>query len=290
MSKALTLGTGQLTLEVWPLGARLNQVRYGGHDLLDAASSRDEALGPKKFHGAVVGPIANRVENGRVEIAGRTYDLPQNENGETTLHGGPEGLHARDWTVAEADDRSLTLTLDLADGECGLPGNRRLTARYAVGADDFTLALEATSDAETFMNLALHPYWTLDAGGRDGLKLCVKADRYTPVDGRKIPTGDVADVTGTIFDLRNLAEPSHAIDHNFALTGAEPAVTLASDTLRLEIGTDAPGLQIFTGKPIGIAIEPQHYPDAMHHPAFPSIVLKPGETYRQVSTYRLSRR
>jgi aldose 1-epimerase len=288
MSEVLKLGSGPLQIEVWTLGARLNQGLYGGIALLDAAHDREEALGPKRFNGAVVGPIANRIAGGRVEIAGKTYDLPKNENGETTLHGGAEGLHARDWAVAELSDDAAALVLDLADGVCGLPGNRRFTALYTVGKHDFTVTLEAVSDAETLVNLALHPYWTLDAGGRSGLDLCVKADGYTPVDARKIPTGEVASVDGTMFDLRAPAEPSTGIDHNFVLTGAQPAVTLETRRLKLEIETDAPGLQIYSGKATGIAIEPQHFPDAPHHPGFPSILLRPGETYRQVSTYRLS--
>ena len=290
MSDILKLGTGPLRIEIWPLGARLNQAHYGGIALLDESRDRAEALGPKHFNGAVVGPVANRIADGRVEIAGRSYDLPKNENGVTTLHGGNEGLHARDWTVADLSDDEAVLTIDLADGECGLPGNRRFTARYSVGETDFTVTLEATSDAETLVNLALHPYWALDAGGRAGLVLSVQADGYTPVDPRKIPTGEVAPVDGTIFDLRAAGEPSSGIDHNFVLTGAQPAVRLAGPTLLLEIETDAPGLQIYSGKETGIAIEPQHFPDAPHHPGFPSILLRPGETYRQVSTYRLSRR
>jgi aldose 1-epimerase len=137
--------------------------------------------------------------------------------------------------------------------------------------------------------MAFHPFWRLDAGGREGLALGINADRYTPVDKRKIPTGEIADVSDTIFDLRAPAAPSTEIDHNFVLTGAQPAVTLTGPTLKLEIETDAPGLQVFTGRATGIAIEPQLFPDAPHHPNFPSVLLKPGETYRQVSTYRLSR-
>ncbi|MEM7753288.1 MAG: hypothetical protein AAF230_07735, partial [Pseudomonadota bacterium] len=84
--------------------------------------------------------------------------------------------------------------------------------------------------------------------------------------------------------------PSPEIDHNFVLNEAGAGTTLASATLRLDIETDAPGVQIYSGKPFGIAIEPQHFPDAMHHDTFPPIELRPGITYSQFSTYRFSAR
>ncbi len=290
MTNALTLGTGPLQIEVWPLGARLNRVLYDGTPCVDAAETREEALGPKRYNGAVVGPVANRLAGGSVSIAGKSYVLPRNENNETTLHSGPQGVHALDWNIADQDATSVTFALALSDGFGGLPGQRVVRASYDVGGHSVEVTFEATSTMPTVMNMALHPYWTLDAGGREGLQISVNADRYTPVDAKKIPTGKIADVAGTIFDLTDLQVPSTEIDHNFCLTGGDDAaVTLTGKRLRMEMWTDAPGCQVFTGKPNGIAIEPQDYPDAPHHDAFPSILLAPGETYRQISTYHFSR-
>ena len=125
---------------------------------------------------------------------------------------------------------------------------------------------------------------------RDGLKLSIRADSYTPVDQAKIPTGEVAPVDGTQFDLRTPEIASTSIDHNYCLDGdiAQPAATVISDTTRMDIFTDAPGLQVFTGRNFGIALEPQHWPDAPHHANFPSIRLEPGQTYTQTSRYRFA--
>lgn len=289
MTRPLTIGTGALRLEIWPLGARLNRAIYAGIDCADGSETREQALGPKRFNGAVVGPVANRLAGGTVDIAGRTHSLPRNENDETTLHSGPDGVHALDWTAETVTSDSARLTLTLPDGHGGLPGTRQLGALYDVADHSFTLTFEATTDAPTLMNLALHPYWTLGAHRRADLALRIAADRYTPVDARKIPTGEIALVDGTLFDLRRAHTPSSKIDHNFCLTRSDPAIELTGSGLRLQIATDAPGLQVYTGKPLGIAIEPQHWPDAPHHPAFPSILLTPGQTYRQTSTYRFSR-
>ena len=285
------IGNDLLQVEISPLGARLNAVSFDGLDgLVDSAATREEALGAKKSHGAVVGPVANRIENGTAELNGRTYTFERNEDGITTVHSGSTGVHAHDWSIEANDPAFIALSLDLADGFGGFPGNRTLTARFEVTENVLRVGFEAETDATTWINLALHPFWTLAQNGRAGQKLLVDADTYLPVTQAKIPTGEIASVTGTKFDLRMLDVPSSEIDHNLCLNaGSGPAVIVETDKLRMEVETDAPGMQIFTGKAFGIAIEPQHWPDAMHHPNFPSILLEPGQKYRQESTYRFTR-
>lgn len=292
MSDVIRLACGSVELEVWTLGARLNGVWFDDiGNLTDGSETPDEALGPKKYNGAVVGPVANRIDGAQAEIDGRSCRFEANERGRTTLHAGATGVHAREWTVEALDRTFLSMSLALPDGDGGFPGNRTLTCGYELLDDGFRVQFAAKTDAATWVNLALHPYWTLGLKGRAGQRLSVNADRYLPVDEYQIPTGEVADVSGTIFDLRSIAAPSFDIDHNFCLNADEgPAVVVESDAgIRMAVTTDAPGLQVFTGKDIGIAIEPQHWPDAMHHAQFPSIELRPGETYRQNSTYRFSR-
>jgi aldose 1-epimerase len=286
-----SIGNDILRVEVSPLGARLNAVTFDGiSGLLDGATTREEALGDKKFHGPICGPVANRIEGGSAAIDGRDYSFERNEGGITTLHSGASGVHAKDWQVDAEDLSFITLSLALNDGDGGFPGNRVLTARFKVIKDTLRVSFEAQTDAPTWINLALHPYWTLARSGRDGQKISVAADRYLPLTDAKIPTGDIADVTGTYFDLRDMALPSTKIDANYCREPVfGPAAVLASEDVRMDIETDAPGVQIFTQKPYGIAIEPQHWPDAMHHPHFPSICLDPGERYTQNSTYRFTR-
>jgi len=293
MNDIVTLGSDDLKVEIWTLGARLNGVWFQGiGNLVDGAGTVDEARDTKKFNGAIAGPVANRIARGTAEIEGRVYTFDKNENDMTTLHSGATGMHAQNWTIEAQDDTFLSLGLDLTDGVGGFPGNRQFLANFEVIGGDLRVHFEAESDASTWVNMALHPYWTLGGQGRAGQKLRVGADRYTPVDGDKIPTGRLADVAGSDFDLRTLGLPSYEIDHNFCLnTGNGPEITLESDTgLRMDVSTNAPGVQIFTGKEIGIAIEPQHWPDAMHHADFPSIELEPGQLYQQTSTYQFSRR
>ncbi len=284
----IRLENDRLTIDIAPLGARLQFVSFdGSHNLVESAADETEALGSKKYHGATVGPVANRIGGASATIDGHEYSFEANERDITTLHSGSSGVHAVNWDIAAKDQSFVMLRTVLVDGDGGFPGNRELTATFKIIGDDLLVTYEAETDRSTWMNLALHPYWSLGADVTR-LRLFVNADRYTPVDDVQIPTGEIAPVDGTHFDLRKLAAPSNQIDHNYSLNEGDPAVTLASDALRLDVITDAPGVQIFTGKPFGFAIEPQHFPDAMHHESFASIELRPGECYRQDSRYRFS--
>lgn len=291
-NEIITLSAGTSRIEIWTIGARLNGVSWNGIDgLVDGSATELEAVGSKLNHGSVMGPVANRVAGSSISLEGRTLLFTPNEGDDTLLHSGDKSLRDRIWCVEEHDDRSVRLAAEVADMEDDFPGNRRFEALYTVREYGFELELSASTDAPTLVNLALHPYWQLDAGGRNGLQLGVNAECYLPVDGKKIPTGKIEPVAGTIFDLRETAVPSTEIDHNFCLTPATdiaPSATLQSDRLRLDIRTDAPGFQVFTGKSFGIALEPQHWPDAPHHEAFPSIRLDPGQRYAQFTSYKFS--
>lgn len=293
--KTLTLSAGASRIEIWTIGARLNAVSWGGFDgLVDGSATVEEARGPKLNHGCVVGPVANRIAGSRFDLDGRTYRFPPNEGESTLCHSGDASLRDRIWTVTAASDVSAVLTAEVGHMEDGFPGNRVFEAEYRASDHGFDLRLSAETDAPTLVNLALHPYWTLDGRGRAGQSLTVAADRYLPIDDLKIPTGDIASVDGSIFDLRRIGVPSTEIDHNFCLSQERaadaPAARLVAERgLALDILTDAPGMQVFTGKEIGIALEPQHWPDAPHHPNFPSIRLEPGARYEQTTLYRFSK-
>ncbi len=170
------------------------------------------------------------------------------------------------------------------------------------------LVLEATTDAPTVVNLTSHAYFNLDGSGTvESHRLWVPADRWTPVDDAAIPSGAHEAVDGTPFDLReptllstSLADLPDGYDHNFVVDGAglRPVAALESSRtgIRLEVGADQPGLQVFTsgtfdgtragvdGTPLprfgGVALEPQLFPDSPHHPEWPSALLLPGERYR----------
>ncbi|MEL7097818.1 MAG: galactose mutarotase [Pseudomonadota bacterium] len=265
-------------------------------------------LAAHPFAGTVVGPVANRIGGARVTIAGRSYDLPANV-GRNTLHSGPEGLHARDWSVTEHSMEALTLICDLPDGACGLPGNRRVTAQFAVQGETLTVDLSATSDADTVMNLALHPYWTMTAGDTlQGHRLWLAAERFLSMTEDLLPSGETKRLSALGLIPHHPAPIGDVpLDHNICLAPAPRPGAMFAARLdggasgpRLHLRTTAPGLQVYDGRDLprvgrigpyaGLALEPQMWPDAPNHHGFPSILLKAGAPWRQTSAYRVELR
>lgn len=316
--RRILLRDGELTASVLTLGAVLQDLRLAGTPwpLVLGSETPADYLDPMKFYGAIVGPVANRIAGASLEIGGKTHRLEANEGGRNTLHGGDSGTWAAIWKVAAQGPAHVVLSLDLADGHGSFPGNRRILAEYRIlPPATLSLVILATTDAPTPINLAHHAYWNMD-GTTDlsGHRLTIAAGHYTPVDSASIPTGEVRDVTGTGFDFRaGAALPAtQDVDHNFCLADARRDRPEFAAELRgrhgpvLRIETTEPGLQIYDaarmntaphiglmGQPYGghggLAIEPQGWPDAPHHPNFPSILLEPGQTYRQETRFILGR-
>lgn len=310
---AVTIAAGGLSACILTLGSVLQDVRLQGRARgltlgFDSVAGYETAKG---YHGAIVGPLANRLAGASADIAGRRYEFAANEPSGALLHSGAPGVHRRLWQVADHGPAHLRLVLDLADGEDGFPGNRRLTAEWRVAEGPvLALRLQAVSDADTLMNLANHSYWNLDgAADTAGHRLRIAADRVTEVDAALLPTGRLLPVAGTALDFRagqRLGPGAPPLDHNFCLSdGAEPLREVAwlqadgpEGGLRLALATDAPGLQVYDhrhtepggpGPHAGIALEPQAWPDAPHHPGFPPVLLRAGAVWEQVVEWRFAR-
>ena len=314
---AIDLKAGELSATILTYGATLQDIRLAGvpWPLTLGGNSVAAYEGPMRYFGAIAGPVANRIANASVEIGGVTHRLDANEGGRTTLHGGRTGTSQLVWEIDEANSSAVRLSLKLADGHGGFPGERRLTAVFRI-APPSTLVLElhATADRTTIINLANHSYWNLDgAPDTSGQTIRALADRYTPVDDALIPTGAVADVSGTAFDLRagHTLRNVAAFDHNFCVASDRRPLTPVVELLgrrgvRMSIASTEPGVQIYDGRGIGtgtgpglsgspygpfagIAIEPQCWPDAPHHAGFPPIFCAPDRPYRQVTEFGFER-
>ncbi|HZK91779.1 MAG TPA: aldose epimerase family protein [Stellaceae bacterium] len=275
--------------------------------------------------GALLGRTANRIAGGSFAIDGRTYQLPTND-GTSTLHGGPVGFDQVFWKVAPvAAATALVLTHVSPDGDQGFPGELSVQATYRLDGDSLWLDFEARTTKPTLASLSAHPYFNL-AGAETGDVLdhviTIVSDAFLPTDDKQIPTGEMRSVAGTPFDFREptplaarirRADPQliygTGYDQCFVLgAGQAPAPRLAARALDpasgrvLEIHTTQPGMQLYTGNKLngsvagrggviyrqsaGFAFEPQGFPDAPHHPAFPSTILRPGETYAAAIRYR----
>jgi len=305
-------------------GAPVKRIRIA-NDLRLASLSHPLVLGFDCFDsyplhsqsfGIVAGRHANRIKNGQLPLAGELWQLDQNENGTTHLHGGSEGTGNRVWDVVSSTDTSVHLRIVCKHGEMGYPGNLTIDCLISI-AEPSTLVYElsAITDATTVCNLAAHSYFNLD--GADTIRdhqLDIFADHYLPIDQLGIPTGQVAAVHNTAFDYRKPRALSTTvdavIDHNFCLH-TQPrelsyaASLIANNGVELKVLTTEPGLQFYDGNKVqvgvpgldgrqygpyaGLCLEPQRWPNSVYHDNFASAILHPGETYRQHSEFRLTR-
>lgn len=329
-----TLTSGDLTMQVTNFGARVVSLwvpdKDGHHEdvVLGYNNLENYVNNPgERFLGAVVGPYANRIAGGTYTIGDETYNFPQNNNGQT-LHGGLKGLDMVVWNVDSVTDNAIVLSYLCPDGQDGMPGNRKIAMTYTLTPkNEFRVDYAAQTDKATHMNISHHSFFNLKGEGNGTINdhvLYINASKTTPVDTVLIPTGEIADVTGTPFDFRepkaigrDLEVENEQLrngagyDHNWVLDRLSAnELELAASVHEpasgryMEVWTDQPALQFyggnfFDGSTYGkygktlnyresIALETQKYPDTPHHAHFPSTLLNPGETYTHVCVYKFS--
>lgn len=322
-----------VTMAVTDFGATLVSVIVPDKDgvLRDVVLGYDspqEYIDNTCYFGTVIGRNGNRIDKGRFEINGKTYQMAVNDN-ENNLHSGPDGFDIRRWEVKLVDEEknSIMFLLFSPDGDQGFPGNFQIAVTYTLTDDnEIVLHYEGHSDADTVANLTNHSYFNLnghDSGSVEELTLMIAADAYTPVrDHQAIPTGEIAEVGGTPMDFRTAKMIGRDIeadfeqlrfvggyDHNYVL--ADEAGTMkkmaeahsAKTGITMEAYTDCCGVQFYGGNFItehtgkggviyrkrqGFCLESQYYPNAVNEPEFPSPVLRAGEKYESVTFYKFS--
>lgn len=316
------IADGGIRAVVMTYGAALCDLRFAEahRSLVLGFDSLDGYTAAFAYYGAICGRYANRIGGSHLVIDGREIDVVPNEPTGHQLHGGPGGFSRRVWSLIDHSDTSVTMGLTSKDGDQGYPGRVEVVCRYRIEAPaSLFIELSATTDAPTVVNLCQHSYFNLD--GSDtilGHELMIPADSVTAVDDGKIPTGEIRAVEGTEWDFRRprkIADPrtgtSANYDINFIvgherLTEPRLAARLYSPKsgIAVEIESTEPGLQLYDGylldAPVpgyggkrhsanaGCCLESQNFPDAPNQPGFPSAVLRPEQTYRQVTGFRLA--
>ena len=327
-----TLKCGDLTMQVTNFGARVVALwapdkKGNMEDVVLGYNNIDNYINNpgERFLGAVVGPYANRIAKGTYTIGEETYNFPQNNNGQT-LHGGLKGLDMVVWDVDSVNENSIVLSYLRPDGQDGMPGNLQIVMTYTLTPDnEFRVDYLAQTDKATHVNISHHSFFNLKGEGNGTINdhiLYINASKTTPVDSVLIPTGEIADVTGTPFDFRQPKAIGQDVDveneqlangagydHNWVLDRVSAnELELAASVYEpasgryMEVLTDQPALQFYGGnffdgttcgkygKPLAyresIALETQKYPDTPNNPHFPSTLLNPGEDYTHVCVYR----
>ena len=271
----------------------------------------------KSDFGASIGRYANRIAAAKIDIDGTQYALSANDHG-NCLHGGESGWQYQSYRVVEADASHIRLEMVSPDGDNGFPGQVTAYVTYTLMADNqIDIAYSATTDAPTVINMTNHSYFNLSGDPTRSIvddELYINASKFTPIDTLSIPDSENRDAEGTPFDFRQMHRIGDNIDadceqiahgrgydHNWVLDTAgdagEIAATLYSPAsgIGLNVYTDEPGIQVYTGNFLdgsvtgkggiaynhrtAICLETQHYPDSPHHPEWPSVILRPGETY-----------
>lgn len=293
-----------------------------------------DTLNSPTDYGSSVGRYANRIRGGQFTLNDSTYQLKQND-GPNCLHGGgTTGWMNQVYDAEQVDDQTLKLTIVAADGENGFPGTVTAVTTYKV-TDDNTLDItwEAETDKETIINQTNHNYYNLNGDftkpGYD-MVLYVNADNFTPSDKLYIPTGEIKSVEGTPMDFRT----AHAIgdsiksefdqiqnaggyDHNWCLNtykdgkgdDTQVCASLYSPLtgIFMEMYTNEPGVQVYSGNFQGIGNEPnikhkggvypqhvsvclesQKYPNSPNQADWVQPTLKPGEKYFSHAAYKFS--
>jgi aldose 1-epimerase len=271
------------------------------------------------YFGVVVGRVGNRISNAAFTLDGVRYMLSENTP-PNHLHGGMNGFDKQLWDaeqVATEQGDGIKFTYTSPDGDQGYPGTLTSSVTYVL-TDDNALYLfyHATTDMPTPVNLTNHAYFNLTGNGSQSILdhvAMINADSYTAVDDALIPTGEIASVEGTPFDFRTPTAIGARIDTvpggydlNYVLNKECRDLSLAGRVTEpasgrfIEVRTTQPGMQLYTGnfldnipgkggavynKHAAFCLETQHFPDAPNQPGFPSIILRPGDEYTEVTIF-----
>jgi len=325
-----SLVRGDLSLDVINYGATITSIKVGGVDVVlgfpDMAGYTSK-VAKNPYMGAVVGRVANRIADGKFSLDGKDYTLAQN-NGPNALHGGLKGLDKVVWKAAVVGGAVVFSHLS-QDGDEGYPGDVVYNVKYSLSEEGgVRLDFSGMVSAATPVNLANHVYFNLagHATGEKGLNdhvMHMQCAEYTPVSDKLIPTGQVATVNQTVFDLRKPTRlgdvlPScpggdnNGFDHNYVVPGTDQLnlvcrIVDPGSGIWLECLTDQPGCQFYTGNFIpandslkgkegavyrkhgGFCLETQKFPDSVNQPNFPNSVVRPGEVYKHTVLYKLGK-
>jgi len=307
--KLLNYGVTIASLEVPDSKGNLANVILGFDNL--------EGYLQNTFFGSVCGRTANRIGGAKFSLDGKIYKLTANE-GENQLHGGFHGFDKQIWRAVEKSG-GVEFSYLSRDGEEGFPGNLEVKVLVTLtNENELRLDYSATTDKPTPVNLTSHGYFNL-AGNDDILshEVFIAADSYTPTDLKLIPTGEIKSVKGTPMDfitpktidsqMKQFPTAASGYDGNFIINGGGKNLTLAARVREpksgrvMETWTTQPGVQFYTANHFNgirgrngaryekfgaFCLESQHFPDSVNKPNFPSIILRPGEIYRQTCVYK----
>lgn len=317
-----------MRVEVISYGARVHKILVpsgdGRIDVLAGFDDADGYTGDNPYFNATIGRVVNRIGGSTFSLNGKTYSLYANE-GRNCLHGGKIGFDRRLFSCEALGENAVKMTYVSPAGEENFPGELTLSVTFTLtDENEVKINYDAISDEDTVFNPTNHAYFDLSGAFRSVLdtKVFIDGAEMTESDEELIPTGNVLDVSGTGFDFSKGKTIGEGIDKenvlfknarggydfNYILRKdrdvTKPAATAKSEQsgIRMEVYTDRPCLQLYTGNFLdgsivgkngnaypyqsAFCMETQGYPNACNVPTFPSIVLKKGEKFTSETTYK----
>lgn len=303
-------------------------VKDKNNEYVDVVLGRDtleEYLDNDGYFGALIGRHANRIYKGKFKISQTEYSVGIND-GKNSLHGGVSGFDKYVWNVRQIDEAqnpALEMSITSPDGEEGFPGELKVTVTYTLNENNgLVINYKAVSDKDTVVNLTNHSYFNLNGVGNENiynLNMQMNCGFYTPNTDECMPYGEILSVKNTPFDFttpKNVGKDINSdypqikmfggYDHNFIIDGEgfRKAAVVSSDTtgIIMEVYTDKPGVQLYTGNCINdarvckngnrykkhdaLCLETQYFPNSTSYSHFPSPILKAGEEYNFTTEYR----
>jgi aldose 1-epimerase len=272
------------------------------------------------FLGAIAGRVAGRIKGASFELDGKTYVLAKNDHN-NHLHGGIKGFNKVVWE-AEIIEDGVRFSYISPDGEEGYPGNLTIQVTYTLNNNnDLIIEYGAQTDKKTLVTVTNHSYFNLSGNiKRDILNhtLKIRSDQFLELDSEFIPTGKFIGVEDTPFDFTseraiNTGATStyeqnvlvgEGYDHPFQLKSNHDKEIILKDPesgRTLTVETNEPAVVVYSGnsltsegefrgipsrKYLGICLETQGLPDAVHHPHFPTVILDRGEQYSSKTVYQ----
>lgn len=319
-ARIMDYGAILVSLEVPDRDSKLADITLGFDDL-------DPYVKRNPLFGAIVGRYANRIANASFTLDGIEYKLTANA-GKNHIHGGRNKRFDKvmwEGRQFQSDkDVIVRFTYISKDGDEGFPGNLKCAVTYTLTSNnELKISYKATTDKPTIVNLTNHSYFNLAGEGNGDVlehQIMINADYFTPADKALIPTGEILRVKDTPLDFTEprtigsrIAEltQTRGYDHNYVLKSSKGTMVLAARVFEpssgrvMEVYTTEPGMQFYTANGMnglkgkggklynrhyGFCLETEHFPDSPKKPHFPSVVLRPGETYSTETVFKFSTR
>lgn len=323
---SFNIGNGQISAEILTYGATLKSlfVKDKNGKTLDVVlgyNTLEEYVERSFYAGAIVGRVANRIENARFILNGKEYNISKN-NGEHALHGGFNGFSKKIWEIADFGDNFVTLKYFSADGEEGYPNSVTVFVTYLIENSELQIIYNALSDGDTILGLTNHAYFNLN--GEDGPNvfdtlLSIDANSVVLVNEQRVANGTLLDVKNTVFDFTKEREIGNFLTSNdkyildfkgydicYALNGKGyrlvSKATSKKSGISMETITDAEGVQLYVanlfkgrnGKNCTykdgacFCLETGRYPNAINCNNFPSPIIKKGVPFTSKTTYKFT--